>query len=331
MASGVPPSMLQRSPEPLLAGPVGQPNGQIVLPQGPRAAGHGCGKAPRLPRLNRFGRGFGRTSNSERRDLSGSCIYGRSLAKGMAQGLIFVSMADSGDDPASDIHSFLGRLSELVPARSGAEGERVQYRPIAPGEPIDDSLAAEEEPDGDPDGGLSELSARASGGPQEPNEPALGAAAQLRFGFGTDAPAPVDFQVVEPVPVAAVDCGIARLGETESGILIALRAAIVIDSGGASRLQLFRSGPVLLPNACKPELFYRMGVQLGRPDFYVELGREGARAGNSGPQAQRVKHGVADDAHRYADRFRNWFERLVQRIAVSCIEGASWFWTVPSL
>jgi hypothetical protein len=32
-----------------------------------------------------------------------------------------------------------------------------------------------------------------------------------------------------------------------------------------------------------------------------------------------VRSGVAQDAHKYGDRFRNWFERLAQRIAVTAI------------
>ena len=30
---------------------------------------------------------------------------------------------------------------------------------------------------------------------------------------------------------------------------------------------------------------------------------------------KRVRPGVADDSHKYGDRFRNWLERLVQRVA----------------
>ena len=38
-----------------------------------------------------------------------------------------------------------------------------------------------------------------------------------------------------------------------------------------------------------------------------------------GEKPVRVKAGVADDAQKYSDRFRNWFERILQRLAVNSV------------
>ncbi len=56
---------------------------------------------------------------------------------------------------------------------------------------------------------------------------------------------------------------------------------------------------------------------LGKPDFFVDLDT----SDSANPVPVKVKSGVAGDAHQYGDRFRNWFERLVQRIAVASIQN----------
>jgi hypothetical protein len=52
---------------------------------------------------------------------------------------------------------------------------------------------------------------------------------------------------------------------------------------------------------------------MGQADFFVEYS-----SGNQGekPVPIRPKRGVADTSHEFADRFRNWFERMLQLIAV---------------
>src|SRR5690606_25964072 len=67
----------------------------------------------------------------------------------------------------------------------------------------------------------------------------------------------------------------------------------------------------------KTAILYQIGKQLGKPDFFVDLDI----ADPDNPRPIRVKRGVADDAHQYGDRFRNWLERLVQRIALRYVEN----------
>lgn len=125
------------------------------------------------------------------------------------------------------------------------------------------------------------------------------------------------FEAGNPGPVVAVDCGIVRLGETENGLVISLRAAIVTDGDLGSEVKLFRTGPLYLHNHYKQHILHQMGAQLGREDFFVELDTSDPET----PVPMRVKRGVADDAHQYADRFRNWFERLLQKQAVAQIQN----------
>ena len=47
-------------------------------------------------------------------------------------------------------------------------------------------------------------------------------------------------------PVAAVDAGMMRLGESADGLVIALRGAIVVRDGSRSVTGLVRSGPIFL-------------------------------------------------------------------------------------
>jgi hypothetical protein len=130
----------------------------------------------------------------------------------------------------------------------------------------------------------------------------------------SDAPT-FDFVTGAAVPLAGVDCGIARLGETENGLVIALRATIATEVDTRSRVTLFRTGPLYLHNLEKDRLLLQMGQHLGKPDLFVELEDPDAQP----PVVKRLRAGVAKDAHKYGDRFRNWLERLVQRIAVTSV------------
>jgi hypothetical protein len=71
--------------------------------------------------------------------------------------------------------------------------------------------------------------------------------------------------------VVAVDSGIARLGETQDGLVIALRAAVVTDSQSGSSVSLFRSGPIYLVSQYKAQALHQIGRQLGKPDLFIEL------------------------------------------------------------
>jgi len=191
-------------------------------------------------------------------------------------------------NPVDELQWFLEELESLAPIREEAAGTRVVFRSVTAEEVIEDSLPSEE--------WIEE---------------------ERRVEF--EGPETVQVSAFQPLgsgPVAAVDCGIARLGETENGLIIALRAAMVIDQDSGSRVTLLRAGPVYLHNQYKARVLYQMGRYLGKEDFFVEV--DDTDPGN--PRLIGTKRGVADDAHQYGDRFRNWFERLTQRIAVTSIE-----------
>lgn len=112
------------------------------------------------------------------------------------------------------------------------------------------------------------------------------------------------------VPTVAIDSGLARLGETEDGLIIALRGTIVIVTNGDTELNLYRTGPIYLRNQDRLRILHMIGASLNKPDIFVELEND---------TPVKVKSGVADDSQKYADRFRNWFERILQRIAVQAV------------
>jgi hypothetical protein len=126
-----------------------------------------------------------------------------------------------------------------------------------------------------------------------------------------------DFRATSPGPIVAVDSGIIRLGETQDGLIIALRGcAAILDQQGQMELKLFRSGPIYLRNRDKPEILFLMGQQLGKEDFFVEIDEE------PNPPRKKLKpHVAAWDSHQYGDRFRNWFERLIQLASVSLVNN----------
>jgi hypothetical protein len=194
--------------------------------------------------------------------------------------------------PVDELTTLLDEIESLAPTRAEAAGTRILLRGTDE-EPVDDSLPVEE-------------------------------AVEEQYGDGdlpsaipvADAPLS-SFLKEQAGPLAAVDCGIVRLGETENGLVIALRAAIILEDRGQSRVVLFQTGPLYLHNQKKQELLHQVGTHLGKPDLLVEY--EDPNALN--PVIRRVRPGVAHDSHKYGDRFRNWLERLAQRIAVSAIEN----------
>jgi hypothetical protein len=112
--------------------------------------------------------------------------------------------------------------------------------------------------------------------------------------------------------VSAVDSGIVRLGETENGIFIALRGAIVKDFNDTCEVSIFRTGPLFLSYKLKVDLLYKLGLDLQKPDLFVEIDESQPDE----PKPIKTKRSAADTAHQYADRFRNWFERMLQLVAI---------------
>jgi hypothetical protein len=198
-------------------------------------------------------------------------------------------MVDEHDRPLAHLRELLTEIEQLAPARSDTAGAGIRLRATGDA-PIDDSDAPTAD---DP---LDE-------GDFVEGEASL-----------NEVPIRV-FRTHEVVPVVAVDCGIIRLGETENGLIIALRATITKHVDGTASIQLFQTGPIYLHNLHKKEILHRVGVHLGKPDLLVEFDDHDADP----PVLKKVRNGVAQDAHKYGDRFRNWFERLAQRIAVIAV------------
>ncbi len=196
------------------------------------------------------------------------------------------------EDSIKELESLLKELDSLAPKRESDLPVSTIFRKVEDGGTFDDAIPEEE---------LFEESI------QPENPPDLGATP-----FST-------FEVSTGGPVAAVDCGIIRLGETENGLVIALRASIVIDSGENTRVKIFKTGPIYLHNQYKLKILHEMGKHLGKESLFVELNEQDP----TNPIPEKIKSGVADDAHQFGDRFRNWLERLVQRIAVTSVENGT--------
>lgn len=193
--------------------------------------------------------------------------------------------------PDDELQSLLDEIESLAPTREKIAGASISYRPVAADDIIEDSLPFD-------DTNLEDAWADQTTSEEEAASSPI-----------------MDFQSVFNGPLLAVDCGIARLGETENGLVIALRATIVTIQNGVSEISLFRSGPMYLHNGHKLQIMHRMGQHLGKPDHFVELDESDP----VNPKPVRLKSGVAYDAHKYGDRFRNWFERLIQKIATTKI------------
>jgi len=204
-------------------------------------------------------------------------------------------MSSSEPNPIEEFQTLLDQLEAITTVQQEIAGSRVIYRPLGNEELIDDSIPIEE-PSLEADNGNTDLS---------------------REDF--EIPIISDFHLSDSRPIAAVDSSIVRLGETEHGLVIALRAALVIDQGDNTRISLFRTGPIFLHNQRKMQTLYHLGCLLGKPDLFVKLD-----SGNQEiPTPIRIKDGAANDAHQYSDRFRNLIERIVQRIAVSSIQNGT--------
>ena len=206
---------------------------------------------------------------------------------------------ESDSLPIDELQQLLDEMEAQAPNRESDADHKVLYRQVGEDDALDDSFPPEES-----DVPNEDIPANAGGTADyadvSPTSPAVDLQLTLMAG-----------------PIAAVDCGIIRLGETESGLIIALRASIVIDDDLEPKIHLFRTGPLYLHNAFKAQILFQMGKHLGKPDFFVEVDDSDP----SDPKPYKVKSGIAADTHKYGDRFRNWFERLVQKVAVASINN----------
>lgn len=193
-------------------------------------------------------------------------------------------------DNTPDIEDLLNELEQLAPTRAKNDNERtVVYRTVDDDEPVNDAID-------DDDSDLQDWIDW-----QQRNE--------LPYIWEIDSR-----QIqTNPLPVVAVDTGVIRLGETEDGLIIALRGTIVNIVNSHPVLNLYRTGPMYLRNSDKLPILHTLGSHLGKADIFVEL--------DDDEQPIRVKSGVADNIQAYSDRFRNWFERILQRIAIRSIEN----------
>lgn len=221
-------------------------------------------------------------------------------------------------DNSSDIvgmRSLLDQLDALAPHRPRSS-RRVVFRPVSPDWVIDDSLTAEEaSPPNDetPDTGGDNNGQK----PVQPTGPSSSSSATDTYGLDDQTPPCARFLLNTACTVTAVDCGMIMLGQTEDGLILALRAAMVSDSGGHSQMQLFRTGPIYLRNNAKVAVLQAIGEQFGNRDFYV---RERKNSSGVTPEFE-IKAGVASDEHSFADRLRNWLERRIQSLAARTTSG----------
>ena len=119
-------------------------------------------------------------------------------------------------------------------------------------------------------------------------------------------------------PTAAVDAGVMRLGESEDGLVIALRGAIVVRDGLRSVTGLVRSGPIFLGWEHEAQLLLMLGEWLGDPGYYVAA----ERIEGGGYRAGRLKDGVGGRKY-LADRFRAGLERYCQRLAAASVKNGT--------
>ena len=119
-------------------------------------------------------------------------------------------------------------------------------------------------------------------------------------------------------PMAAVDAGVMRLGESEDGIVIALRGAIIVQDGARSVTGRVRSGPIFLAWQHEAELLLLLGQWLGDPGYYVTA----ERSEGDGYRAGRLKDGVGGRKY-LADRFRAGLERYCQRLAAASVKDGT--------
>lgn len=194
------------------------------------------------------------------------------------------------DAQVPDIQDLLNELEALAPKHdSGVAAKRIAYRSTGDDEIVNDALD-----DIDYDGDLQNWIDW-----QERNE--------LPFVYEVKS----NEITASPSPITAVDTGLLKLGETEDGLIIALRGTIATTDKGQTTLRLYRTGPIYLRNADKVKILHILGTHLDKSDIFVELDEQG--------NPQKVKAGVADNDQAYADRFRNWFERILQKIAVQLV------------
>ena len=131
-------------------------------------------------------------------------------------------------------------------------------------------------------------------------------------------------------PIVAVDAGAIILGETETHLLIALRATAVIIAASnnpanenveEAMVLTARTGILPLPLAAdgRTQVLYEIGKAMGQPDFFVHVDNSDPKA----PCPTSLKEGTASRASHYADRIRAYLERLMQQAAVTQIQNGT--------
>jgi hypothetical protein len=108
--------------------------------------------------------------------------------------------------------------------------------------------------------------------------------------------------------IAAIDCGLAKLGATAEGEIIAVRGAIVVQSAGRRVIYTARPGLVHLTHHNRLRVLHQIGTALGDPEHFVRV-RDGVPYDEKG----------MNTTHQLADRVRNLVERALQFHAASLI------------
>jgi hypothetical protein len=190
--------------------------------------------------------------------------------------VVAVPVDDDGLDGAHDL------IDALAPLYTTLDGIRPGQR-FRPTDPTEVAHAQ---------AGLSGLTAAA-------NEDADGMEASEQFGSARTIPT-----------VTAIDAGVVRLGNTEDGMIAAVRgAAITYRADGGVTLKTVRPGLVYVCRDNRLELFHRMGEAFNRPGFFVHLDDDDV------PTELKVELGPHD--HRTIDRLRNLVERKLQEYVIS--------------
>lgn len=151
--------------------------------------------------------------------------------------------------------------------------------------------------------------------PTDPTEAAHGLAAVAQLDEDADGlERSEEFGVARNVPpVTAIDAGVVRLGNTEDGIIAAVRgAAVTYSPDGSVNLKTVRPGLVYVCKDNRLDLFHRMGDAFNRPNFFVNLDDDGV------PTELKIELGPHD--HRTLDRLRNLVERKLQEYVISTAE-----------
>jgi hypothetical protein len=114
------------------------------------------------------------------------------------------------------------------------------------------------------------------------------------------------------IDMCAVDSGVVNLGCTEKGIIIAIRGAIVFQT--KDNYNLIKVGPVTkyVSTKNRVNILEEIGSSMGKSDFFVKVDDQTGK--------KTIKSG-STDLNQFQDRLRNFFERKLQKYAVSHLEN----------